>query len=69
MQLKLKDHNEDLIKLIEKTLETNNTKGAREHIDTAINKPNNNLTCYHNGRFWDVPEKFVFLQSMLLKYG
>ena len=51
MQLKLKEYNEDLIKLIEKALEKNNAKGSGEHIDTAIDKPNNNLICYHDGRF------------------
>ena len=55
MQVKLKEHNKDLIKLIEKTLETNNVKGAREDVNADIEMPNNNLTHHHNGRFWDVP--------------
>ena len=69
MRLKSKEHNEDLIKLIEKTLETKNAKGTRERVGTAIGKLSSDLACYHDSRFWDVPEKFTFPKSMLLKYS
>ena len=69
MRLESKEHNEDLIKLIEEALETNNTKVSREHVDAAIDKPNNNLMLYHNGRLWDVPEKFMFPKIIFLKHG
>ena len=44
-------------------------KGARERVNATIEKPNNDLTYYHNGRFWDVPENITFTKNMLLKYG
>ena len=43
MQLKLKEHNNDLISFIEKTLKTNNMQCTREYANTTIDKPNNNL--------------------------
>ena len=47
----------------------NNAKGARANIDAVHDNPNNNLMCYHDSRFWDVPGKFVFLKNALLKCG
>ena len=52
-------------------LKKNNAKGARANVDAVHDKPNNNLTYYHNhnGRCWDVPENFIFPKNMLLKHG
>ena len=38
-------------------------------IGAAHGKPNNNSTRYHDGRFWDVPEKIMFPKNVLLKHG
>ena len=69
MQLKLKEHNNDLIKFIEKTLKTNNMQCTREYTNTTIDKLNNNLIYQYNCKFWDVAEKFIFPKNILLKYG
>ena len=46
-----------------------NTIGASTNFDAAHENPNNNLSYYHDGMFWDTPEKFVFPKSMVLKHG
>ena len=57
------------MKLIEKTLENKNATGVNANIDNVHEDRNNNLTHYHNGRFWDVTEKFRFPKNVLLKHG
>ena len=68
MQIKLKEHNDQLVKLIEKTIEKNVIR-ASANVDAVHENHNNNVACYHNGRFWDVTEKFLFPKNVLGKCG
>ena len=58
MKLKLKDHDQQLVKLIDKTHENRNEIVANENVDDVHEDRNNNLTHYHNGRCWDIIENF-----------